>query len=540
MLHRVRRNSIATLLIASAIPLLIPVLAFAQINAATPIPTDPQTIAGTVDNAVSGQAVFRALVRLSGSGNQRAMLTDAQGHFSFSDVNPGATLNLTAIKPGYSFALNRGDPTQLTITPDTFGDAVQLRLYPEAILKGTVLSPEGEPIANIEISAFRSDLEDSGRHWMYAAHTRSNTRGEYRLPVMAGDYILESGYRTIRSASAFLPTVLPEGGSSLDSQTIHVHSGDQLDLDLHPPFAQLIAVDAHVDRDAGEIGGITAILRDGTSFQVPYTFTGDSDIRLNLPPGNYVLQLHHRGFGGDAVEQASISVLPSAQTNTIALQFAPVSAIPIDISIDSAAPSAMTAAGQTPTPPNARYFGLILDPTDAIPSFGSEQVRPVDRRNEPTSFVAPPGTYRLRSGAGNWYILTATYGGSDLLSHDLLVTPGTGTTPIEIVVSNQTASLSGNVALNGKPASCWIYLFANSPSSTPLFTFRSGTQGTWNEPYLPPGSYSVIAFAHRHALDPNDPKALAPYATHVGSITVQSGEKATLNLEAVPDAELQP
>jgi hypothetical protein len=540
MLHPYRRTTPATLLIAAALPLLLALPAFAQLPSATPIPTTPQTISGTVTNAISGQAVFRALVRLTGSGNQRAMLTDSLGHFSFAEVTPGATLNLTAIKPGFSFAQNPGDPNQLTLTPDSFADPVQLRVFPEAILKGTVISPEGEPVPNIEITAFRSILDNTGRHWMYAARARSNTHGQFRLPVTAGDYSVETGFHSTSSSSAILPTILPQAGASLATQTIRVRSGDQLELDLHPPFAPLVSVNAHLDRDAGEIGSLTAILRDGTSFPVFFNVLDDSDIRLNLPPGNFVLQTRHRGFGGDAVEQASISVAASSTPTTTSLQFAPVAAIPIDISIDSAALSAATAAGQTLDIPNPRLLGLLLDPDDSVPSLGSDQVRPVDRRNEPTSFVAPPGNYRLRSSAGTWYVLSATYGGSDLLSHDLLVTPGTGVTPLQIVVSNQTASLSGNVTLDGKPASCWIYLIASSPSTAPSMTLRSGSQGTFNDTYLPPGSYNIIAFAHRHPIDPTDPKALTPYATHVGSITLQPGDKPSLSLEAVPDSEIQP
>jgi hypothetical protein len=64
--------------------------------------------------------------------------------------------------------------------------------------------------------------------------------------------------------------------------------------------------------------------------------------------------------------------------------------------------------------------------------------------------------------------------------------------------------------------------------------------GSFNFPFLPPGTYQAISFENRHSLDYRDPKALAPFSTYVRSVTITSGNKATLDLDAVPDAEMNP
>lgn len=141
-------------------------------------PDTPQTVSGSVLDAVSGQPVFRALVRLG----SRAVLTDSEGHFSFANVDPSA-LNLTAIKPGYFFAEGLNEPTEISLNPGTLADPVQLRLYPEAIVKGSVSDQNGAPLANVSIEAYRNLSEGAGRRWVPVAATHSDSHGNYRIPL---------------------------------------------------------------------------------------------------------------------------------------------------------------------------------------------------------------------------------------------------------------------------------------------------------------------------------------------------------------------
>ncbi|MCU1223214.1 MAG: hypothetical protein JWQ42_1307 [Edaphobacter sp.] len=163
------------------------------------------------------------------------------------------------------------------------------------------------------------------------------------------------------------------------------------------------------------------------------------------------------------------------------------------------------------------------------------------RRDIVFHFNPTPGSYRLQArNNSEWYVKAASYGVSDLLQQDLVAGPGSGGTPIRVTVSNQTATLQGTVKLNGGPATCWVYMIPVTPSAVPFVMLRSGTNGTYNAGYLPPGSYQVIAFEHRHSADYRDPNALTAYTTHVHSITVAPGDKSTLDLDAVTAAELTP
>jgi hypothetical protein len=96
------------------------------------------------------------------------------------------------------------------------------------------------------------------------------------------------------------------------------------------------------------------------------------------------------------------------------------------------------------------------------------------------------------------------------------------------------------VKVDGVPAVGWVYLIPSFPSASPFVFLRSGSNGVYNVTYLPPGSYQAIAFEQRHSANYSDPNVLAPYTTHVRSITVNEGDKPSLDLDAVTVAEVVP
>jgi hypothetical protein len=100
--------------------------------------------------------------------------------------------------------------------------------------------------------------------------------------------------------------------------------------------------------------------------------------------------------------------------------------------------------------------------------------------------------------------------------------------------------LQGTVKLNGVPSNCWVYLIPTTPGAALFFLIRSNAEGAYSTAQLPPGSYQAIAFESRHSVNYRDPSVLEPFAARVSSITVNAGDKATLDLDAVPNSELVP
>jgi len=514
----------------------------------------PTTVLGQVINATTGAPVPRALVRL----NNRAVLTDHDGKFRF-DQNTAGSANILVTKPGFSATTEMQEGGNVFLQGAQMGVPLELRLYPEALLTGTVLGPDGTPLPRISVSALRSFYDDNGHRWLTVGQEQTDSHGNFRLAEPAGEYRLETRYTPLdrTTGEAVLPVSVPadssSGGSGIDgSQVIKAHAGEELHFELRPAVSPTHTV---TTTEAGGGGGggrdfvrISARSSSGLTLQVNPQMNGvGGETRIQLPQGTYTLTA--RRNNPESPEQAETTVtVPDHDISGVVLQFAPIPSIPVELIVDSSATSdntsASTSAGtftNKDQPPSLPQLGLALESDQPDPERGDSTLRPTTRRDQSFVFAAPPGSYRLQSrNTGAWYIKSASYGDADLLQHELVVVPGAAGTPIRVVVSNQTGSLQGTVNLNGSPSACWVYLIPSGVNAQSVVTLRSNNSGGYAAPHLPPGSYQAIAFERRHSANYRDAASLAPFSSHVHSVTVSAGDKPTLNLDAVPIAEVAP
>jgi hypothetical protein len=492
----------------------------------------PSTVLGQVINAATGAPVARALVRL----NSRAMLTDHEGKFRF-DQNTDSSGSVLAMKPGFTATTEMQDPGNVFLQGAQLGVPLELRLYPEALLTGTVLAPDGTPLPRILVSAVRSFYDVMGHRWMNAGQTQTDSHGNFRLPVQAGEYRLETRYTPMDRMidEAVLPVVVPAEDSSNTLGIIRIHSGEEQHFELRPAVSPTHMVTAAAPSSGGrEFMRISARSSDGARLQVnPQMDGGTGEAKLQLPQGTYMLTATRNNPEG--AEQAETTVtVPDHDISGVVFQFSPVPSIPVELAVE-------TSGSDTTQPPTLPQLGLTLESEQPDTERGDSTIRPTTRRDQSLAFTTPPGSYHLQGrNTGLWYIKAATYGDSDLLQQDLVAVPGAAGTPIRITVSDQTGSLQGTVSLNGSPAACWVYLIPAGPSAQSVISLRSGSSGSYTAAHLPPGSYQVIAFEHRHSVNYRDPASLAPFSNRVQSVTISAGDKPTLNLTAVPVAEVAP
>jgi hypothetical protein len=513
-------------------------------------------------NAVTGLPIPRVLVRL----NSRAVLTDHEGKFLFDQVAESA-FNLQLMKPGFSTSADPFDAPNLFLRMDQLAGPVEFRLYPEALLTGTVTAPDGEPLTRASVVARRSIFDDQGHHWQIVGQSQTDLHGAFRIPVAPGEYRVETRY-TVRNngdRDAILPVSTPASTGGSIAQAIHLGSGQEQHFDLRPAvrrtYPVLVGIEAGSDRGFPQI---TARASDGSSFNVGVTPTRtQGHANLYLPTGTY--RLSAKIQTPESVEIAETSVTVTGAEKLISdaaisptagtiLRFVTTAAIPVELSTDSAstsdsgtqssprsATSLSRQSGLQSSGPTVMQFGLSLQRIDQ--SDDDQQTNPylVNTRGS-AGFSAPPGTYRLMShGYSQWYIKSATYGSSELIGHTITIAAGASGATIHLVASNQTGSLQGSVKLKGQRASgSWVYLVNTAASLTPAYTLRTGTDGTFNNPYLSPGTYQAIAFERRHAADLTDPATLAPFSTWIQSVSITAGGQTSTALSAVPETEVRP
>jgi hypothetical protein len=491
------------------------------------------SVSGQVINAMTGQPIVRALVKL----NDRGVLTDHDGKFRFDQVS-GDGANVEVSKPGFYASVDPSDGAGVYLRAAQMSVPLVLRMYPEALLIGTVTGPDGSPIPHIPVSAERSVFYENGHRWNAVDTVVTDARGNFRLTVSSGDYRLVTRFvpRGAADGEAVLPVRVPDGSSSNGSGVIRVHSGEEQHFDLRPAVRRTHTVRATMEtRSERGFPNITARSSDGSTIQANVMRSGASgETRIELPSGTYTLNAVMNG--PDGIEQAETRVTVGDQDVTgVVFRFSPIAAVPVEMLIDDAATSDNSQ-------PNLQQFGLMLQNSQSDSERGDGTVGLATQRDHSFAFSVPPGSYRLeaRSGGGEWYVKSASFGATDLLTQDLVVGVGAGGAPIRVTISNQTASLQGMVKMNGAAADCWVYLVPTSPSAEMVFTSRSNVEGGYTFTHLPPGSYQAIAFERRHSVDYRDPAAFAGLSTHVRSITVNVGEKPSLDLDAVSAAELVP
>jgi Carboxypeptidase regulatory-like domain len=499
----------------------------------------PITVTGQVINALTGEPIPRVLVRI----NERAVLTTHEGKFEF-DQFTGGNGNLQITKPGYYLSADPSEQPVLNFTADQLADPIEVRLYPEALLTGTVIAPDGEPIPHVPVTARHSLFDGFTNRWVAGAQSQTDSHGNFRLPIPPGDYKLETRYtpRNGQSSEAILPVILPEHTASSTSDVIHVSSGEHLHFDLRPQTSHTYDVVARIDGmpDRG-YPMIVAQSSNGSIIPVTLNHNGPSDeFRMQLPTGTYTLTATVNGPELAAYAQAIVTV-PDHDISGVVLHLAPNSGIPVELQLDQVLSTTSATTSDNVTPPNLQQLGLALVSTGSDTDRGNAIVGLTPTRNQTFNFIASPGTYRLQArNHGQWYVKAVNYGTSDLLQQDLVVGPGSSGTPIRVTVSNQTSALQGTLRLNGKPAACWLYLIPTGPSADPLIFLRSSASGSYNSAYMPPGGYQAVAFEHRYPADLRDPETLARFSTYVHTITANAGDKPTLDLDAVPATEMLP
>jgi hypothetical protein len=256
-------------------------------------------------------------------------------------------------------------------------------------------------------------------------------------------------------------------------------------------------------------------------------------MQIDLPIGTFTLVATQSFQDSMRYGEATVTITDHDLSGVV-LHLAEVSPIPVELTVDPESTSDKTQ-------PSVQQLGITFESIQDFPQPAGSMIGLTMTHDSGSVFRATPGTYRLEvRGINTWYVKRATYGVTDLLEKELTVSAGASGGTILVTVSNQTGSLSGTTTLNSAPTACWVYLIPTGPSATSVFTIRSNAEGIYNFAYVPPGSYRAIAFEQRYSANFKDPNALDRYATHLGTVTIAAGNKASLDLTAVSLKEIAP
>jgi hypothetical protein len=142
-----------------------------------------------------------------------------------------------------------------------------------------------------------------------------------------------------------------------------------------------------------------------------------------------------------------------------------------------------------------------------------------------------PGKYAVQlMPIGHWYIESARCGQTNLFTEDLNVQTGGPGQPIEIVLRDDFATVSGTVSLDGQPAKGTVLLI---PDVNPrgAVAFLTNPDGRFQTGDLPPGDYKAIAFDRVDGLEYTNTEAMRTYFPWEQPMHVSPNGQSTVQLE---------
>jgi hypothetical protein len=252
--------------------------------------TKPGGIEGTVVNALTGEPVARASVKVAAKGKHYGAATDAEGKFAIAAVDPGA----------YDFSCERVGFLPSSESVEIGSELTTRRtvkLMPEGSISGRVVDPDGQPVEGAAVVA---------RGAARALSAITNDRGEFRIEHLPADR-----FRVLAKPSRpLIPPEIRTDGTKEDhlddtsySGSVEVAAGAQVEgIEIRLIRTPLVRVSGTIT------GGGTSPIRveteaaeDATSHRQGIVEGGKFTV-WNLPPGKHRLWARSGTLSSASVE----------------------------------------------------------------------------------------------------------------------------------------------------------------------------------------------------------------------------------------------
>ena len=503
----------------------------AQQAANTP-PEQRCVLAGRVTNALTGEPVKKANVRLMrsftggpppdarASGNQGySGSSDPDGNFRIENVEPG-DYYLSGTRTGFlNTQYGAKKPMQagtvLTLRPGQQMADVPLALTPQAVMTGKVVDADGDPVNGASVQVLAQQWFRGKIRYMPRNNTNTNDLGEYRLANLSpGKYYVSaqkgnnyvspngpeppvSGKPDIRPVRTFYP-----GSTTFDSATaIDVKAGQDLSgMDIRMQSAQTYHVRGKV------VGSLLETDRQNLSVSLsernesfpmflhnPGMVAKDRTFEIaGVTPGSYNLTAFVAEGKMRVMATEPVDV-GAADVNDVVVTMVPPGSLTGVVKIEGT-PQAGTPAANvqsahvnlTPAEPMQMFFG---GGNNQVASDGTFAIQNVTPGKFFVSVNAPPGTY----------VKAITFGQTDVNGKELDFGAG-ASGEIDVVLRYGTAEVDGNVqtasVATGDSSSIQssVYLVPDPPNADESGIRFVNGGASFSIKNVPPGKYRAYAF----------------------------------------------
>lgn len=504
---------------------------------------DTFMVSGTVVNSVTGEPIGRALVRINGFP-QRTSFSDAEGHFEIDGLAAGR-VNITVQKPGY---VNEQDaparsPTWVDIGSNT--GAVVLKLVPQGAIYGRTTDGSGQPIEHVPVRLTERNLREGRKHWEQRGMTETDEDGRFRFPnLLPGTYYLATGPSNVgtqllaadeKPKTGFPPIYYPGVPDLSSASPIQLNAGQQAEADFSLTAVPVYQLSGIVSGYLPEQGvGVQVFNQSGDEVSLSTSFNMESGIVHidNVPAGSYIVKATART--ATQVLQAETRVNVTSNSESLRLALGPAISIPIVVRMESRSTSNLSAAGGNPNQDRPPVSVRLISNETTSAEWDSSFVQHAPGRDNMVLQSVDSGTYSVDViPQAPWYVQSATYGQTNVLYDDLSVTTGGPSYPMEIVLRDDAASVSGSVKTSDGSASQATIIVAPQPVSRITPKMAPAFSASFNLSGLAPGEYLVFAFDHVEGMEYSNPDVLQGYASQATHVTLSANQNAQVVVDLI-------
>ncbi|MBV8731927.1 MAG: carboxypeptidase regulatory-like domain-containing protein, partial [Acidobacteriia bacterium] len=502
-------------------------------------------IAGVVADRESGSPARKAIVTLTLEGTPRRWATartDSSGRFTFEDL-PAGKYNLRATKAGEGTAVYgansvRGLGDLLRLGEGEKRGGITLRLIRLASVSGHVYDSDGAPLPGVAVTLLGQTRNLGEPVLVNYRQIVSDDRGEYRMGnVDPGRYYVRAAPQPLwRFAGAAIPVheILVEqyyGGARdrKDAATVVIHDGESLsNIDIRlasepavdiqgqiagvpepipPPQGQQAAAPSVGLVVAGSFGpGIQVQINplDGGPQGASSVAAMPPDYRFQysaLPAGRYRISAQHQ-WGKKAYGASQVFDLRPG-SNDIQITLEPAIEIQGTLRTEGHAPPAESPTATTrQNIPGNGFRVQLTRPGQAVPQYQAlpqyNVSAPVGADGRFTLSQVLPGEWALAvTPIPPGFLKSAQFGDRDVRFTPFEVGPANGDTPLNIVLSMNTARIEGEVQAEASDSKRAGIVLAPVGPYHNLARFYYGAaaddEGKFKVEGIAPGQYKIFA-----------------------------------------------
>lgn len=498
---------------------------------------------GKVVSSVDGTPVRGALVQLNGPAHG-SVLSGNDGSFAFSKLAAGEFV-VSARKQGY-FATELGEPLGAVVERvrvDASRRELSLPLIPEGVIHGKIVDEQGEPIEGLDVQARPRFGNISEMNRTADRTSTTNEAGEYRIAgLTAGSYYLletaKSGkgnevmLTAVRRMKSGVPiTYYPGVLEAAQAAAIRVHPGSSQQIDWRIAHQPLCKVSGRVQTKGESHNLLVGLLSSYSDQNFTLALAGQdgSFVFPGVAPGEYALAAIDMGNEEAAKGQMAVKMITvKKNVQDLVLQVIPGTRIPVRFREEYTHKSSPEPSLES-APASVEFLRVDLPFEVAAKLTGEQSERNAQKRE--LQMLLEAGSFRIQIQASpKIYVASATHGRTDLLKENLVVAPGSEAEPIELVLRDDPATLSGTVRHDGKAAPGRVVLLPeNVPRQAAMISADAGGGFSFHD--LAPGRYFLLALKNGTEIDLDDEGMLRRIQSQGEAVELRADGRASVELE---------